>query len=200
MPSKRSKRSRRKAKQGRAHDTVDVVLEAAAQVLLKRGYASATTNRIAEAAGVSVGTVYEYFANKDEVFDALIQRELAALVVAIRSQALPADAPVYETLGRILSVAMQAARFGPELFRALQQVPGATFHRRLGRARTVVIGYVKDVLERHRPELAVGDLDLAAFILVSAAEGVGTNATREMFDDRLRVELTALFRGYLIQP
>jgi hypothetical protein len=90
-------------------------------------------------------------------------------------------------------------RFGPELFRALEQVPDATFRRRLGRARSVVIQAVKDVLEKHRPELAVDDLDLAAFIVVSAAEGIGANATSEMFDERLRLEVTDLVRRYLIR-
>jgi AcrR family transcriptional regulator len=62
MPEKPSKRPRRKAKQERARKTVEALLEAAARVLRQRGYSAATTNRIADAAGVSVGTLYEYFA------------------------------------------------------------------------------------------------------------------------------------------
>ena len=50
------------------------------------------TNRIAEAAGVGVGTVYEYFADKEAVFDALIRRELAALVSAVEALELSDDA------------------------------------------------------------------------------------------------------------
>ena len=79
------KRPRRRAKQKRSLETVEVVLEAAAQVLLREGYARATTNRIAERAGVSVGTIYQYFGGKDEVFDALIQRYFADVLAKIRA-------------------------------------------------------------------------------------------------------------------
>ena len=79
------KNPRRRAKQKRSLETVEVVLEAAAQVLLREGYARATTNRIAERAGVSVGTIYQYFGGKDEVFDALIQRYFADVLAKIRA-------------------------------------------------------------------------------------------------------------------
>jgi AcrR family transcriptional regulator len=79
MPPRTPKPPRRHAKQDRARETVAVVLEAAAQVLQREGYARATTNRIAEVAGVSVGTIYQYFGDKDEVFELLIRRELEGL-------------------------------------------------------------------------------------------------------------------------
>ena len=78
------------------------------RVLIKRGYSVASTNRIAEAAGVSVGTLYEYFADKEAVFDALIQREIEALVAAIRNADLRADASLGVTLERLLRLAMAA--------------------------------------------------------------------------------------------
>lgn len=64
MPTKSAKRPRRQAKQARSQQTVHDILEAAAQILEREGYTRATTNRIAEAAGVSVGTLCEYFADK----------------------------------------------------------------------------------------------------------------------------------------
>lgn len=56
---------RRKPRQSRSRATVDAILQATAQVLVRDGYQKATTNRIAERAGVSVGTLYQYFPNKD---------------------------------------------------------------------------------------------------------------------------------------
>lgn len=197
MSATRSNRPRRKAKQGRARVTVDVVLEAAARVLLEHGYAAATTNRIAETAGVSVGTLYEYFANKEAVFDALIRRELDALVDAIRSPGVDPAATIDDKLGRPLVAAMGALRYGPELFRALEQVPHATFRRQLADARRVVIAFVREILEQHRAELRVDDLDLAAFMVVSAVEGVGGNATGELFGEALARELAGLVKAYL---
>jgi AcrR family transcriptional regulator len=196
MPS--SNRPRRQAKQDRARVTVDVVLEAAARILMEQGYAAATTNRIAEAAGVSVGTIYEYFANKEEVFDALIQREIDHLVAAIAGQSLRAQDTVDVKVAQLAVAAMGAVRFGPGLFRALEQASNSTFRGRLAQARQAVIAFVKGLLEQHRAELRVTDLELAAFVVVSAAEGVGANASDDVFDERLARELAALIKAYLV--
>ena len=56
---------------------------------------------------------------------------------------------------------------------------------------------VKQLLEDHREELRVTDLDLAAFMVVSAAEGVAANATSEFFDERLAQEIAVLLKVYL---
>ena len=197
MRRKRSKPSRRKAKQDRSRSTVAALLEAAARVLERHGYAGASTNRIAEAAGTSVGTLYEYFANKEAVYDALIAQEIEALVAAIRSEHLAPEAPLHVTLERLLELAMGAMRHGPDFIRALEQVPGAAFRRRLAGARTSVIEFVRRFLEAHRHELRVGDLDLAAFVVVSAAEGIGANASRDQFGEDLAAEIATLLTLYL---
>jgi AcrR family transcriptional regulator len=165
---------------------------------MERGYSAATTNRIAEAAGVSVGTIYEYFANKEEVFDALIRRELERLVTAIGGQRLHPGDSVDVKLAQLVVAGMGAMRFGPGFFRALEQVPHPTFRGHLADARNVVVALVKGILEEHRAELRVEDLDLAAFLVVSAIEGVGANASEEFFDDRLAQELASLIKAYLI--
>jgi AcrR family transcriptional regulator len=197
MPTRRTPRPRRKAKQVRARETVEIVLEAAARVLLDQGYAHATTNRIAERAGVSVGTLYEYFANKEEIFEALIKRELECIVVAVRSQEQRPDDPVDERIGQLILASMRAMRFGPELFRSLEQVPHASFRRHLSQARRLVLDSVERLLEEHREELRVTDLELAAFMAVSAAEGIGANATSDFFDERLAREIAVLLKVYL---
>jgi AcrR family transcriptional regulator len=200
MPTSRADRPRRKAKQDRARETVAIVLEAAARVLLDQGYALATTNRIAKKAGVSVGTLYEYFANKEEVFDALIQRELESIVAALGSRELNPDSPVDEKISQLVLAAMGAMRFGPELLRSLEQVPNASFRRHLAQARQIVLKSIKQLLEENRDQLRVTDLDLAAFMVVSAAEGVGANATSEFFGERLARELAVLLKVYLTGP
>ncbi len=66
-----SLKPRKKPAQQRSRDTWATILEAAAQVLARHGYAKTTTNLIAERAWVSVGTVYEYFPNKDVLLSEL---------------------------------------------------------------------------------------------------------------------------------
>jgi AcrR family transcriptional regulator len=81
MPRKKPVRRRRSPSQQRARDTVDTIVRAAAQVFARHGYAAGTTNRIAERAGVSVGSLYQYFPNKDAL--------LAAVHDAHRQEAEP---------------------------------------------------------------------------------------------------------------
>jgi AcrR family transcriptional regulator len=110
--------ARRSPSQVRARESVAVILEASAQVLQQHGYKAATTNRIAERAGVSVGTIYQYFGNKDEIFDALIEKEagdyLAALRHAMPEPNLPLDVA--------LRVLLQAGYSHHRLILGLQQV------------------------------------------------------------------------------
>lgn len=73
----KSRQQRRVPRQARARATASFVLDAAAQVFAERGYA-ATTNEIAARAGVSIGSLYQYFADKDALLVALAERHLAA--------------------------------------------------------------------------------------------------------------------------
>lgn len=62
--------------QQRSKATVEAILVAAAQVFEARGYASGTTNRIAESAGVSIGTLYQYFPSKEALAVALLEQHI----------------------------------------------------------------------------------------------------------------------------
>src|SRR4051812_35192803 len=77
---------RKKPRQERSVAMVESVLEAAARVFVKEGYAKATTNRIASAAGVSVGSLYQYFPSKDAIAVELLRRYRDGLVALIDSR------------------------------------------------------------------------------------------------------------------
>ncbi len=78
MTTRKSRLEPRKSPiQRRSKATVDAVLSAAAQVFEARGYASGTTNRIAERAGVSIGTLYQYFPSKEAIAASLLERHVA---------------------------------------------------------------------------------------------------------------------------
>ena len=74
---------RRIPRQARAAGTVALVLEAAAQILETRGLAGFTTNAVAERAGVSIGTLYQYFADKNAILISLAKREMQASLLEI---------------------------------------------------------------------------------------------------------------------
>jgi AcrR family transcriptional regulator len=69
---------RRTPKQARAQDTVEVIFEATAQILRRKGKSALNTNYIAECAGISVGTLYQYFPDKEAILVEMARRELEA--------------------------------------------------------------------------------------------------------------------------
>ncbi len=79
-PSKPRSTPRKAPKQARSQATVDAIVEAAARILEERGHEGFSTNAVAEKAGVSVGSLYQYFPRKDALIGALILRETRALV------------------------------------------------------------------------------------------------------------------------
>jgi AcrR family transcriptional regulator len=74
---------RKRPAQLRSAETVNAVLEAAARILERDGLECYTTNAVAERAGVSIGSFYQYFPNKDALTVALIERETAVLLADI---------------------------------------------------------------------------------------------------------------------
>ena len=75
---------RRAPVQRRSRDTVATILDAAARVFATHGYARGTTNRIAERAGVSIGSLYEYFPSKDAILAALAEAHVADIRAMLR--------------------------------------------------------------------------------------------------------------------
>src|SRR5499425_541533 len=70
---------RKSASQERSRSTVDALVEATARILTKEGYDRASTNKIAEVAGVSIGTLYQYFPSKEALVEAVIERHTQEL-------------------------------------------------------------------------------------------------------------------------
>ena len=91
--------------QQRAKETVDAILAAAAHVLAKEGYEGLNTNRVAERAGVSVGSLYQYFPGKEALVLALLEQhhaEMMALLLTDLDSAAPLEDLARTVIGRIL--------------------------------------------------------------------------------------------------
>ena len=86
---------RKAPRQHRSARTVAHILDAAARIFEERGYSGTTTNHVAEAAGVSIGSVYQYFPNKDALLVGLESRHLdhAATELSLLADRWRADEP-----------------------------------------------------------------------------------------------------------
>lgn len=91
MPRQPPLKPRKQATQARSAQTVENILEAAARILEGLGFEGYTTNAIAAKAGVSIGSLYQYFPNKEAITIALINRESARLLAEVTSAAATPD-------------------------------------------------------------------------------------------------------------
>jgi AcrR family transcriptional regulator len=96
----------RPPQQNRAKQKVELILEAAIRLLDKGGLPMLTTNAVAEIAGVSIGTLYQYFPNKEAILDVLAEREMAELSERVLAavQALSATSPQDRISGIIRAI------------------------------------------------------------------------------------------------
>src|SRR5689334_12938801 len=111
---------RKTASQARSRATVEALVEATARILVRDGFDQASTNRIAAAAGVSVGSLYQYFPSKEALVAAVIARHRADLTAVARGAFAEAAAlPLAEAIRRLVAVAVEAHRVDPKLHRVL---------------------------------------------------------------------------------
>lgn len=168
-----------KGKQPRSRQTIKTILDAAAQVLIEQGYSKASTNRIAEKSGYSVGTLYQYFEDKEDLYRELVEQELAKIGTAIDQVSVCST--LRETLVSMMSQILRVLDNDPLLVRALGQLIAGPFQEIRTAARVATVASVSRLLQAHRDEIVVDDLQLAAEIIVSATEGFGVNANTAAF-------------------
>lgn len=107
-----TEKSRRNPKQARAQATVDAILAATFQLLEADGAGKLTTNRIAERAGVSIGTLYQYFEDRDDILAAMGERQAEALRQKITQIVL--DSPEQGGIRTIVQAMMSGIEGSPE--------------------------------------------------------------------------------------
>jgi AcrR family transcriptional regulator len=197
---------RKQASQQRSRATVDALVEATARILVREGFDAASTNRIAEQAGVSIGSLYQYFPSKEALVAAVIDRHHRDLMQVVRGAlAEVASDPIEEAVRKLVAVAIRAHRVDPKLHRVLtEQIP------RTGRLEKVETfsrenyALFRGYLEGHRDEIRAVDLGLAAFVCVTSIEALTLSAVLhhpEVLSDTAMAglidEATRLVVGYL---
>ena len=186
---------------------MEAILDGAAQVFARRGYAGATTNHIAARAGLAVGSLYQYFPSKDAILVALVRRHMregTELLGSLLGEA-PAEPPggaLHPLLRRFVDAMVALHAHDPVLHRVLfEEAP----HPRevldeLRRIEDAAAAAVELLLRGH-PEVRVPDPSAAAWMVVQIVEALThrhvLHAGPVRSADAFAAELTALLGAYL---
>jgi AcrR family transcriptional regulator len=198
---------RKSASQERSRATVQALLDATARVLTKEGYDRASTNRIAATAGVSVGSLYQYFPNKEALVAALVARHNREMLDLLR-EALKevASLDLATAIAKLVRAAVDAHRVDPALHRVFdEQVPRMGQLAKIEALQGETFQLVRSYLEERRDEISIRDLDSTTSILVTTVEAlthqfvIHRPGAPERDRDRFIDEVTRLVVGYL-QP
>ena len=198
---------RKSASQERSRATVETLLDATARVLTREGYDRASTNRIAAVAGVSVGSLYQYFPNKEALVAALVARHNREMLDLLRDALKEvASLDLATAIAKLVRAAVDAHRVDPALHRVFdEQVPRMGQLAKIEALEGETFLLVRSYLEQRRGEISVRDLDSATSILVTTVEALTHQFVIRRPDapdrdrDRFIDEVTRLVMGYL-QP
>jgi AcrR family transcriptional regulator len=188
--------------QARSAASVDAILEATIQVLLTLGKERLTTTRVALRAGVSVGTLYQYFPNKSALLQAALKRHLDEVALAVERVCREQKGNTLEhmataLINAFLEAKMRNAKTSVALYAVSSDVDGARIVQQMGvRTNKAIVG----MLASAREPLAK-DPQLVTAMLQGAMAGVSrrlleSGAPEKQFDT-FRHELIILVCAYL---
>lgn len=205
MPRTVSLQPRKQPKQRRSGETRERILGAAARVFADHGYAAGTTNRIAQAAGLSIGSLYQYFPNKDAILVELVKAHVNEGVRVIQTHLAGGTLPALldDKVRLFVRAAIDNHRGAPRLHQVLfEEAPRPPeLLAQLHAAERSVVAAAHGVLAGD-PDVGVQDLDTAAYLVVAAIESLvhrfvasDVSLESERFEDELVAMITRYVRG-----
>ncbi|MBD1856823.1 MULTISPECIES: TetR/AcrR family transcriptional regulator [Leptolyngbya] len=203
MSPKPSATPRKQPKQERSQVTVEAILSATAHILTENGYNQLTTNRVAERAGVSIGSLYQYFPNKEALIFALAEQH-ANEMVQLAKQHLEglSDRTIPEVLRQIIKAALAAHAVNPKLHRVLhEQIPHSEVMKRLDQAK--IENLLQSFLAQRSDQLRPKNLELAVFMVErtirALIHGAMIDHPELLKTGELEQELTLMLSAYLVK-
>lgn len=194
---------RKTPRQRRSAETVEAILTAAAHILENEGFDAATTNRVAVKAGVSIGSLYQYFPNKESLVRALNDRHTREVLALLQKRfAEVREAPLEVSVRAIVQAMVDIHRVNPGLHRVLVNiVPGIGGLAETKALEDAATALLTQFLKARAAELRTLNPELSAFLLVHAVEALTHAAVLER-PDLLKGELfvneaSRMILGYL---
>jgi AcrR family transcriptional regulator len=183
---------------------VDSIFEATIQVLLARGLDTITTTQIADRAGVGVGSIYQYFPNKNALLAAVVQRHVGEVVDAtIEACRSVHGSGIREMCATMMSAFVDAKTRRPDVSRALYLPSAAVNADAIVRAESIRCGQAVEQMLASANDVTITELKvvsrmLVGSIVVPTRTVIESGGGRADFE-RLKVHLTALAVGYLAE-
>lgn len=175
------------------------IVEAGAQVLGRGGWAAFNTNLVAEVAGVSIGTVYQYFPNKAVLVDAIRRRHYEAVLRAVRATG-DETRSLRSRIEELVEGLASAHAGAPALHRALlDEAPHESVDEATQAFERAYVAAFQRLLDPGEARVSRGTVEAAASVLAAAVEGMIHDAARQGAAGRARVmaEQVRLVRAYV---
>lgn len=195
--------TRKSPRQTRSKETVEVLLTAAARILTTEGFEALTTNRVAAVAGVSVGSLYQYFPNKEALVRALSERHTHGVRDRIRARFEEAWDGPHEALSRaVIHGMVEIRRHQPMLHQELLRLaPAVGGLKELHAVEQEIEALLTRYIASRPGEFGRADPALRAFVICHAVQACVHGAVLEkptwLKGDRLVEELVRLVVAYL---
>jgi AcrR family transcriptional regulator len=169
-----SRNARRKPVQRRSEEMVERLLTAATRVLADVGYGQMSTNRVASEAEVSIGSLYRYFADKDEIFETLRVRASDAILFRLTDAiAEAAGKPPHIGVRAVVAALVDALREHEPIVRALvNEVPMGTQSNVLPEIERGLSTFTRMYAVQHAPQVPSAEMDARIYL----AMGVTLNS------------------------
>jgi AcrR family transcriptional regulator len=204
MPRKHSTNPRKLPQQDRSRMTVEAILEATTHILTQEGYEKANTNRIAERAGISIGSLYQYFPNKESLMAALMERHSSEIAELVESKLKDLfDAPLETAIPELVKAVIAAHAINPRLHQVLnEEIPRSERLEQMQKADERIARLVKAYLLRWSDYIHFQNLDMTVFILSRTVESLCHSAVIEHPDfvrnNHFEEEVSNLLLHYLL--
>lgn len=192
---------RKAPRQARSRVTVEAILVAGARILSDEGWAGFTTNKVAERAGVSIGSLYQYFPDKLSLVDAIRRRHLEDCIAVMRNIRAGAASPA-EFATKLVNAMTAAHSLYPGLHRVLlDEAPSSEEYRDPSSAFEIeyLSHYAEAIAFYGRSPRDHARSTAAAKVVSDAIDGVIHNAARRgtLTDAATQTELIRMIRLYL---
>ena len=183
---------RRRPSQSRSKVLVDAIIQACKQVLADEGTERLTTNRIAEVAGVTIGSLYQYFPNKEAILANLLSEEFAAASDQVCREMTPRVAAqinvslcatIHELIHVTAELHLRYLNIHGSFYREYHDF--FDFHTQVNKHMTEVFhqpswqDWLPQLLLKYRDQITITDLEQAAFITANIIEGLITAALKD---------------------